>query len=78
MSNYTARYGHNDNDMPGRITIQADSGEDAIAQAKAFVEAGQRNGTWISVTLSDTEVAGYRNVNGRAIGGIEHYDLSAG
>lgn len=76
MSNYTASYGHNDNDMPGRITFAADSREDAIAQAQAFVEAGQRNGTWINLNLSDTEIAGYRNVHGRAKGGIDHYDLA--
>ena len=70
MTAYTARYGHNDNDIPGTMTITAESKLDAIAQAKAFVEAGQRNGTWINMQLSDSQAAGYRNEHGVARGGV--------
>lgn len=65
---YSARYGHADNCVPGTLQIEADTREDAIKQAKKFVEDGYLNQTWINLTLSDTETAAYTNAHGKAVG----------
>ncbi len=68
MQPYTAPYGHNGNATPGRLTFDAASRADAIKQARAFVAAGQRNGTWINMTISDNESYAARNEHGAAVG----------
>lgn len=50
---YTAKYWHNQSDTPGAITIDASYDDDAISQAKEFVESGYRNETGLSMTLSN-------------------------
>lgn len=70
---YTAAYGHEENCTPGRITITASNRDEAIAQARKFVEDGFRNLTWISLDLGDCGYAA-RNVHGRAVGELTSYE----
>ncbi len=64
---FTATFAHGGSDSPGRITLDAATESEAIAEANAFVVAGMRNGTWINVTLPDGAYAA-RNVHGKAVG----------
>ena len=66
---YTAKYWHNPSDTPGTMTFNAIDDDDAIRQAKSFVEAGYRNETGLNMTLSDGSSYGLSNKHGLAVGG---------
>jgi hypothetical protein len=68
---YTAKYAHNNSDVPGRIELAATTEAAAIAEADAFVEQGY-DGTWINVSLEGGAYAAV-NRNGRAVGEITRY-----
>jgi hypothetical protein len=65
---FEAKYGHDEYCTPGVMTIEATDESDAIAQARAFVEDGYRNKTWINLDIGDSA---YRatNEHGKAVGG---------
>lgn len=50
---YIAIYGHTENCIPGRLTLDARTDAEARAEVDAFVAAGYRNETWCRVALSD-------------------------
>jgi hypothetical protein len=66
---YSARYGHNDSDVPGSLEFSATNDSQAVQELRQFVEDGFRNGTWAQVALSDGRSYGARNEHGQAIGG---------
>lgn len=65
---YQAVFGHDANAIPGRITLQASTDDQAIKEVRAFVADGNRNGTWANVQLSDGRVYGASNKHGEAVG----------
>lgn len=69
---YTATFGHSEHDVPGRMTLEASTEAEAIAEANKFVESGFRSGTWINVSLEDG-VYGAANRDGKAVGSITRY-----
>jgi hypothetical protein len=69
---FTASFGHNHNDVPGHITLESTTEKDAIAEARRFVEAGYRNGTWINVDLGNGAYAA-SNQDGKAVGEVTRY-----
>lgn len=64
---YPAKYAHSQGDTPGSMTVIAGTDEEAIAEARKFVEKGFRNGTWITVDIADGFYTA-QNEHGSAVG----------
>lgn len=73
MQTFTATFGHHERDIPGRMTLEATTEAEAIAEAKRFVEAGYRDGTWINVSLGNGAYS-CANRHGKAVGELFPYD----
>lgn len=72
MNEYTGKYGHEINAVPGSVAFDAENDIDAMAQANIFVEAGYRGGTWINISLNDGAYHCH-NEHGKAVGNRTYY-----
>ena len=67
---YQMIYGHNANDTPGRLTLDADNDAESQKEVCDFVAQGYRNSTWGNITLTTGQIFGARNMDGSAVGRI--------
>lgn len=68
MQTYTATYSHSETDSTGVLTLDAATDAQAVAEVRAFVASGYRNGTWASTLLQDGRSYTARNEHGAAVG----------